>query len=285
VTTPAGTWGYLAGPALFLAVTIPLFHTIGWLGISATSLVGGWAGEALARRRVARKAAARGEGVTVIPLELITGIQARKPTKAAGWLGLRSITVTAGGTEYEFRGTTEKWMAHLTAALTEYGREVHTAAESITVLPWATLEEGLRCGRPERDLAALNRRPPHSPGRTVTGSMFRRSGPSRLNVPLIRLLSGEGASGRREPGPRVFPPAPPGMGRPAASACHTDQPRDNHRAATSPWPEPPRCHIVVVGSTARAVPGRYRTPPVSWVRRRVRGCSGGSGRPGRSRRA
>jgi hypothetical protein len=31
---------------------------------------------------------------------------------------------------------------HLTAALTEYGREVHIAAESITVLPWATLEEG-----------------------------------------------------------------------------------------------------------------------------------------------
>ncbi len=141
VTTPAGTWGYLAGPALFLAVTIPLFHTIGWLGISATSLVGGWAGEALARRRAARKVA-RGEGVTAIPLELITGVQARRPAKMAGWLGLRNITVTAGGTEYEFRGTTEKWMTHLTAALTEYGREVHIAAESITVLPWATLEEG-----------------------------------------------------------------------------------------------------------------------------------------------
>jgi hypothetical protein len=141
VTTSPGTWGYLAGPALFLAVTIPLFHTIGWLGISATSLVGGWAGEALARRRTARKAAAGGEGVMVIPLELITGVQARKPTRAAGWLGLRNITVTADGIEYEFRGTTEKWMAHLTAALTGYGREVHTAAESITVLPWATLED------------------------------------------------------------------------------------------------------------------------------------------------
>jgi hypothetical protein len=142
VTTPAGTWGYLAGPVLFLAITIPLFHTIGWLGISATSLAGGWIGEALARRRVVRKAAARGEDVMVIPLELITGVQARKPTKAAGWLGLRNITVTAGGTEYEFRGTMEKWMAHLTAALTGYGREVHIAAETITVMPWATLEEG-----------------------------------------------------------------------------------------------------------------------------------------------
>jgi hypothetical protein len=140
VTAPAGTWGYLAGPALFLAITIPLFHTIGWLGISATSLVGGWIGEALAKRRVVGKAA-RGEGVTAIPLELVTGVQARKPTKAAGWLGLRNITVTADGTEYEFRGTTEKWMAQLTSALTAYGREVHTAAESITVMPWATLEE------------------------------------------------------------------------------------------------------------------------------------------------
>jgi hypothetical protein len=142
VTTPNATWGYLAGPALFLAVTIPLSHTIEWRGIFAASLVAGWAWQALARRRAARKAAARGEGVTVIPLELITGVEARKPTKAAGWLGLRNITVTAGGTEYEFRGTTEKWMAHLTTALTEYGREVHTAAESITVLPWATLGEG-----------------------------------------------------------------------------------------------------------------------------------------------
>jgi hypothetical protein len=141
VTTPAGTWGYLAGPALFLAVTIPLFRTIGWQGIVATSLIGGWAGETLARRRAARKAAAGGAGVTVIPLELITGVEARKPSKAAGWLGLRNITVTAGGTKYEFRGTTERWMAHLTSALTEYGREVHIAAETLTVMPWATLEE------------------------------------------------------------------------------------------------------------------------------------------------
>jgi hypothetical protein len=80
--------------------------------------------------------------VTVIPLELITGVEARKPTKAAGWLGLRNIAVTADGTQYEFRGTTEKWMECLTTALTEYGREVHAAGESITVLPWATLGEG-----------------------------------------------------------------------------------------------------------------------------------------------
>lgn len=130
VTTPPGTWGYLAGPALFLAITVPLFHTIGWLGISATSLIGGWAGEALARRRVARRVVAGGEGVTVIGLELITSVEARKPTKAAGWLGLRNISVTADGAEYEFRG------------MTENGREVHSAAESITVLPWATLGEG-----------------------------------------------------------------------------------------------------------------------------------------------
>jgi hypothetical protein len=142
VITPTGAWGYLAGPALFLAITIPLFHTIGWPGIAATSLFGGWIGEALTRRRAARKAAADGEDVTVIPLELVTGVQAAKPTKAAGWLGLRNITVTADGTKYEFRGTTDKWMAHLTSALTEYGRDVHIAAETITVLPWATLEEG-----------------------------------------------------------------------------------------------------------------------------------------------
>ena len=142
VNASAGTWGYLAGPALFLAITVPLLHTIGWLGISATSLAGGWAGEFLNSRRVVRKAAARGEGVTVIPLELVTGVRFRKPAKAAGWLGIRNMLVTtADGAEYEFRGTKEKWQAQIAGALTVYGREVHIEAENITVMPWATLEE------------------------------------------------------------------------------------------------------------------------------------------------
>jgi len=81
--------------------------------------------------------------VMVIPLEQVTSVRTRKPTKVAGWVGLRNVTVaTADGTEYEFRGTMEKWHTHLTQALTARGREVHAESENLTVLPWATLGEG-----------------------------------------------------------------------------------------------------------------------------------------------
>src|SRR6266567_3971883 len=67
VVTPTDTWGYLVGPAIYVAVTLPLFHTIGWLGIAAGSVIGGGAGNFINKRRAVRKAAAGGDGVTVIP--------------------------------------------------------------------------------------------------------------------------------------------------------------------------------------------------------------------------
>ncbi len=141
VTTPAGTWGYLAGPALLLAITIPLFHTVGWQGIFATSLVGGWAGEALARRRAARKAAAGGEGVTVIPLELVTGVEAREAHQGGRLAGAAEHHRDGGRNAVRVPRDDGEVDGPPHRALTEYGREVHIAAETITVLPWATLEE------------------------------------------------------------------------------------------------------------------------------------------------
>ena len=139
-----GTWIYLGVPAVYAALAYFVFHTIGWALVSIWLVTGWWAFQNLDKRRAARRAAAGGgERVTVIPLDQVISVQTRKPAKVAGWMGLRNVTVsTADGTEYEFRGTMEKWHTHLTQALTARGREVHAESENLTVLPWATLEEG-----------------------------------------------------------------------------------------------------------------------------------------------
>jgi len=137
------TWGYLVGPLIFVAITVPLFHTIGWLGVAVGSVIGGQAGEAINKRRAVKKAAAGGDGVTVIPLDVITGVQTRKPAGLAGRWGVRILVVTtADGTEYGFRGTMEKWQGHLAPALTACGREVYEVHDAITVMPQVTTGEG-----------------------------------------------------------------------------------------------------------------------------------------------
>ena len=137
--TTFGTWIYLGVPVVSAVVC----HTIGWALVSVWLVTGWWVFQSLDKRRAARRAAAGGDRVMVIPLEQVTSVKTRKPAKAAGWMGLRNLTVsTADGTEYEFRGTMEKWHTHLTQALTAHGREVHAESENLTVLPWATRGEG-----------------------------------------------------------------------------------------------------------------------------------------------
>ena len=137
-----GTWIYLGVAVATAVVTDFVFHTIGWGLLAIWFVTGWWVFQNLDKRRAARRAAAGGDRVMVIPLEQVTRVKTRKPTKAAGWMGFRNVTVsTADGTEYEFRGTMEKWHTHLTQALTAHGREVHAESENITVMPWATLEE------------------------------------------------------------------------------------------------------------------------------------------------
>jgi hypothetical protein len=41
----------------------------------------------------------------------------------------------------KFDGLMEQWHAHLVTALTARGRDVNLAAETITVMPWATSGE------------------------------------------------------------------------------------------------------------------------------------------------
>jgi hypothetical protein len=75
----------------------------------------------MGRRLVARKVAAGGEGVTVIPLDQVTSVECRKARKGANWLGIRKMTVTtADGTEYKFDGLMEQWHDHLAQALTAH---------------------------------------------------------------------------------------------------------------------------------------------------------------------
>ena len=142
ITGSIGNWLYLGVPVVYVAVKYFVFHTIGWALVSVWFLAAWWARQALDTRRAARKVAAGGDGVTVIPLEQVTSVRCRKPTKASGWLGLRNMTVTtADGTEYTFDGLMEQWHAHLVKALTARGREIHVEPETITVMPWATLGE------------------------------------------------------------------------------------------------------------------------------------------------
>jgi hypothetical protein len=138
VISQVETWGYLMAPLIVVAITVPLFHTIGWFVVAVGSVIGGQAGEAINSRRAIRKAAAGGDGVTVIPLDLITGVQTRKPAGMAGRWGVRILVVTtADGAEYEFRGKLDNWQAHRAGALAARGHDVRVRAGGITVRPCA----------------------------------------------------------------------------------------------------------------------------------------------------
>lgn len=141
-TRSIGTWVYVLVPAIYLAVHFYLFHTIGWGLVAIWYAAGWWVWQGMGRRLAARKVAAGGDGVTVIPLDQVTSVECRKARKGANWLGIRKMTVTtADGTEYKFDGLMEQWHDHLARALTAHGREVYIAPETITVMPWATSGE------------------------------------------------------------------------------------------------------------------------------------------------
>ncbi len=106
--------------------------------ITWSARIAAWPVAAVRQKRAIKKGSAGGDGVTVIPLDLITGAQTRRPAGLAGRWGVRILVVTtAGGAEYGFRGTMEKWQGHLARALTARGREMHAVPDALTVMPWA----------------------------------------------------------------------------------------------------------------------------------------------------
>jgi hypothetical protein len=136
ITGSVRTWVYVGVPAVYLAVWLLVFHTIGSGLLAAWYLAAWWAWQAVDKRRAARKAAAGGDGVTAIPLDQVTSVRCGEAGKAASWLGIRNLTVTTvDGTEYRFNGLMEQWQSRLADALTARGREVHVESETITVMP------------------------------------------------------------------------------------------------------------------------------------------------------
>lgn len=100
-------------------------------------------GAGIGKLLAVRKVAAGGEGVTVIPLDVITSLRLRKSADIRGWLSGQALLVTtADGAEYEFRGWMNGWQADLATALTVSGREIRVTPESIMVTPQATPEAG-----------------------------------------------------------------------------------------------------------------------------------------------
>ena len=143
VNSPVDTWGYVTGPVIFLVLSLPLSHRIGYAGVAAGSAIGGWIGNYLNSRRAVTKAAQGGDGVTVIPFDLITAVRTVKPQGMPGWWGIRILVVTtADGTEHEFRGTMEKWQDYLSDALTARGCGVYPAVDGVMVAPPSTWAEG-----------------------------------------------------------------------------------------------------------------------------------------------
>ena len=142
VRSVADLWGIFLGPLVLAAIAYPLVHGLGALGAVVGVLVGRWIGAGIGKWLAAGKVAAGGEGVTVIPLDVITSLRLRKHAGIRGLLtGQALLVTTAGGTEYEFRGMMNGWQADLATALTVHGREISVTPDSITVAQ-ATPEAG-----------------------------------------------------------------------------------------------------------------------------------------------
>ena len=90
-------------------------------------------GAAIARSQAVAKVAAGGGGVTVIPLDSITSIEA---TRSKGWRGGQYfIVTTADGAQYGFGVKLDRWSADLANALTARGSEVRTTPQGMVVTP------------------------------------------------------------------------------------------------------------------------------------------------------
>lgn len=137
VRSRAFIWGTSVGFIAALAASFALAPSQLALWRTLLGAGGGWMIAAvIARRQAAGKAAAAGDGVTVIPLDLITGLKARKSTGIGGWLGGQSLVVTtAGGAEYRFGVKLNSWSADLGSALTARGRRVFTTPKGMVVTP------------------------------------------------------------------------------------------------------------------------------------------------------
>jgi hypothetical protein len=136
VHSQAPAWGAGAGFAVILIISFAVFHGgPGALG-GLIGAGGGWLiGAAIAKSQAPAKVAAGGQGVTVIPLDSITGLETSKST---GFGGRKSLLVTtADGAEYKLSVKLDSWSADLASALTARGRGVQSTSQGMAVTPAA----------------------------------------------------------------------------------------------------------------------------------------------------
>jgi hypothetical protein len=137
----AGLLGTILGPIVFIAATFPYFHEIGAGGSAVGIMIGGWIGEWIGKRLAAKKAAGT-DGMMVVPLDLITGLEI-KSSRFRRWVtGQVLLVMTADGTEYGFDGKMDNWQTYLTSALALRGREVRETVEGRAITPWKACPEG-----------------------------------------------------------------------------------------------------------------------------------------------
>jgi hypothetical protein len=136
VHSPAIGWGSRVGLAV-LAVpgfAVPPHAGPGALGALIGAGGGSLIGAAIARSRAARKAATPGPGVTVVPLDSITSLQARQSKGITGRLGGQSLLVTtADGTAHRFSVKVDSWSVDLARALMARGHDVRAVPHGMTV--------------------------------------------------------------------------------------------------------------------------------------------------------
>jgi hypothetical protein len=136
VNSSAGLWGAFLGPLVLVAASHLVFRHSPELGLGpAVGIpVGTWIGESIGKRLAAGNVTAGGDGVRLIPLDLITSVRFSKAAGIRRWLtGQALLVTTADGTEYEFRGWMNGWQAALGDALTVRGCDVHATPQGITV--------------------------------------------------------------------------------------------------------------------------------------------------------
>jgi hypothetical protein len=99
------------------------------IGVGGGYLIGG----AIAKSQADAKVAAGAGNVTVIPLDSITSLEARRSKR---WLGGQNLIVTtADGAQYGFGVKLDRWSADLANALTARGCEVRTTPQGLAVTP------------------------------------------------------------------------------------------------------------------------------------------------------
>jgi len=131
VTSRITSWCAGLGFLLVAVISFGLAHAgPGALG-GAIGAGGGMAiGTAITKRQAPKKAASGGEGVTVIPLDAVTGVEERKAGRASGW----RLLVSTSSATHTFRVKPGQWPADLATALAGRGRSVQATPSGLAIM-------------------------------------------------------------------------------------------------------------------------------------------------------